>query len=462
MLSDPIGQSRYCFTALASYIADTLEAMMLATVGGKTSPVTMAMYKHFRDGFQHEPRMKSTTLAQLAIVHSHANPLDLKAFFHEVQKFRLNRVAEPFFQDWILAEPSHFFTPESLHHLHKEFFDHNAQWLICAVGESEINFQFSVLQPTTGYPHFSGGISKLKQVTSRYAAPARIITALRELMQFHYLAQSPHLDDDNLKCISGTLQEFHANKDAIIDTGARWGKGNRPITHWHIPKLELMQSIVPSICTSGVTRQWSADVTEHADITEIKDPFELATSLLDCEQCAEEPEDVDPGIDDNIDMHDISPEPQQPGHIRPIMNYFAIARALWCRDEGSVPVPLHSFSIGCTAFHLGYDLSIRNITINEVAMKFGLPDLRTAIADFLQHEVTHGHQHIHAIGGPRRAGPTAALPFDKVQVWFKIRLQETDFHDPHTIQPAQTLNIAPPSGPWTLGCYDTVIVETTF
>ncbi|KAG1876909.1 hypothetical protein C8R48DRAFT_768476 [Suillus tomentosus] len=455
MLSDPIGQSRYCFTALASYIADTPEAMMLATVGGKTSP--------------HEPRMKLTTLAQLAVVRSHADPLDLEAFFREAQKFRLNGVAEPFFRDWILAEPSHFFTPESLHHLHKEFFDHDAQWLICA--------------PATGYRHFPGGISKLKQVTGRCqrdmqryiiavcadAASARIITALRALMQFCYLVQSPRLDDDDLKRISGALHEFHANKDAIIDAGARRGKGNRPITHWHIPKLELMQSVVPSIRTSGVTRQWSADVTEHAHITKIKDParssnnnnydpqicrhldradkcrrFELATSLLDREQCAEEPEDVDPDVDDDIDTHDISPEPQQPGHIRPITNYFAIARALWCRDEGSVPVPLRSFSVGCTAFNLGYDPSIRRITVDEVAR-----------------EATHGHQHIHAIGGPRRAGPTADLPFDKIQVWFKIRLQETDFHDTHTIKPAQTLNCAPPSGPWTLGRYDTVIVETT-
>ncbi|KAG1785087.1 uncharacterized protein HD556DRAFT_1451053 [Suillus plorans] len=184
-------------------------------------------------------------------------------------------------------------------------------------------------------------------------------------------------------------------------------------------------------------------------------------SLLDHEQCAEEPEDVDPDVDDDVDTHDISPEPQQPGHIHPITNYFAIARALRCRDDGSVPVPLRSFSVGCTAFNLGYDPSIRSITIDEVAVKFGLPDLQPAIADFLQHEATHGHQHIHAIGGPRRAGPTADLPFDKIQVWFKIRLQETDFHNTHTIKPAQTLNCAPPSGPWTLGRYDTVIVETT-
>ncbi|KAG1846143.1 hypothetical protein C8R48DRAFT_779637 [Suillus tomentosus] len=75
MLSDPIGCSRYCFTALASYIVDTPEAMMLSTVRGKTSPMTMAMYKQFGDSFQHEPRTKSTTLAQLAVVCSRAGQI---------------------------------------------------------------------------------------------------------------------------------------------------------------------------------------------------------------------------------------------------------------------------------------------------------------------------------------------------------------------------------------------------
>ena len=69
MLSDPVGRMRYCYTPLVSYIADTPEAMMLSCVGGKTSPVTMpAMYKQFGDSFRHEPRSRSTTLAQLAVV----------------------------------------------------------------------------------------------------------------------------------------------------------------------------------------------------------------------------------------------------------------------------------------------------------------------------------------------------------------------------------------------------------
>jgi hypothetical protein len=55
MMSDPLGNLRYCFTPLALYIVNTPEACMLACVRGKTLPVTMAMYKNFRDTFQHPP-----------------------------------------------------------------------------------------------------------------------------------------------------------------------------------------------------------------------------------------------------------------------------------------------------------------------------------------------------------------------------------------------------------------------
>ncbi|KAG1835925.1 hypothetical protein DFJ58DRAFT_719208 [Suillus subalutaceus] len=422
-----------------------------------------------------------------------ADPLDIEAFFREAQKFRLNGVAELFFRDWILAEPSHFFTPEDLHHIHKEFWDHDAQWLICAVGESEIDFRFSVLQPITGYQHFHGGISKLKQVTGRCHRDVQryIIAVCADAAPgFRYRVQSPRIDDDDIRRISGALDEFHSNKDSIIAAGVRRGKGNRPIANWHIPKLELMQNIVPSIRNSGVIRQWSADVTEHAHVTEIKDParasnnhnydpqicrhldraekcqrFELATSLLDAKQTTEQLEninidadadDADADADTPIELSAVQELPR-----RPVISYFAIARALQYRPLGSVPLPLRSFVVGRTAFHIAYDASIRKISIDDVAIKFSLPDLRPAIADFIQREATCGDQHIHAIGGPRRGAHTAILPFDRVQVWFKVRLQETEFHDAHTIRPAQTLNCAPPCHPWNLGRYDTAIVQTS-
>ncbi|KAG2143329.1 hypothetical protein BD769DRAFT_1297671, partial [Suillus cothurnatus] len=157
MMSDPVGNIRHCFTPLAAYI-----------------------------------------LAGIMV-----NPDDLEAYFEACADSRLNGVHAPFWMDWPLADPSIFLTPESLHHWHKEFYDHDLQWCIVVVGAQELDFRFLILQPTTGYRHFSGGISKLKQVTGRGhrdiqcyivglisgAAPRRFVIAIRVLMDLCYLAQ---------------------------------------------------------------------------------------------------------------------------------------------------------------------------------------------------------------------------------------------------------------------------------
>jgi hypothetical protein len=62
MLSDPVGTLRWCFTPLASFIVDTPEAQLISTVGGKSSPVTIASSKQFGDAFRHSPRTGATTL----------------------------------------------------------------------------------------------------------------------------------------------------------------------------------------------------------------------------------------------------------------------------------------------------------------------------------------------------------------------------------------------------------------
>ncbi|KAG1908717.1 uncharacterized protein F5891DRAFT_1124384 [Suillus fuscotomentosus] len=380
----------------------------------------------------------------LAVVQTRADPNDIEAFFREAQKFRLNGVSKPFWQDWTLGEPSHFLTPEFLHLIHREFYDHDVKWMICAVGDMEIDFRFSVLQPVTGFRHFYGGISKLKQcsiVAVTDAAPSAVITA------------SPRIDEDDIKHISGALDEFHANKHAITAGGFRRGNKNKVIDNWYIPKLELMQSIVPSIRNTGVAMQWTADTTEHAHITEIKDPAlvdGMASSRLQDDNIGD---DVDFDADDDDDLPmEFTATIKCPGHLCPITNYFAIAKILQHKEVGTVLLPLCTFVIGHTAYHLTYSPSIRSISINDAAIKFGLPDLRLAIADFLRREATHGQNYVHTIGGARRAGPTASLPFDKIQIWFKLRLQDTEFHDSSIIRPAQTLNCVPPSDVWNSGC----------
>lgn len=63
LMSDPLGFQRNCFPFIASYTVNTPEAQLLACMGTKSSPVTMAIHKQFGDDFQHELHTSSTTLA---------------------------------------------------------------------------------------------------------------------------------------------------------------------------------------------------------------------------------------------------------------------------------------------------------------------------------------------------------------------------------------------------------------
>ena len=418
MLPDTEGHLRYCFTPIMGYIVDTLEAAMLACVGGKTSPVTMAMYKHFGDPFCHEPRTAATTLAQIAVAKSKADPADLVAFFHAAQHFRLNGVSNPFWRNFPLSCPGAFITPELLHYLHKECWDHDVWWCLNIISEAEVDFQFSLLQPTVGSCHFKGGISKLKQVTGRVhhdvqcylvgiigvAALSEVIAAILALMDFWYRVQAYHISNTDIHLISASLDEFHANKHAILEHGGHQGKGNKIIDNWYIPKLELMQSIAPSIKCVWATIQWTMDTTEHAHVSKIKTParstnnnnydpqichyldraekcrvFELATSLheqqamqdqrgfLDDGRSEEEKSDASDGTSDEDDV----PRPlggvRPAGLAHPVTNYFTIATRLSSTETGSTPFPLRSFIAGSAAVNLSYSPSLRQISINEAA-----------------------------------------------------------------------------------------------
>ena len=329
------------------------------------------------------------------------------------------------------------------------------------------------------------------------AAPSEVITAICALMDFQYHVQAYHISNTDIHLISASLNEFHANKHAILEHGGCRGKGNKIIDNWYIPKLELMQSIVPSIKCVGATIQWTADTTEHAHVSEIKTParstnnnnydpqiccyldcaekcrvFELATSL--CEQQAmqdqrgfsddgrseEEKLDASDGTSDEDDV----PRPlggvRPAGLARPVTDYFTIAACLSSTETGSTPFPLHSFIAGSAAVNLSYSPSLRRISIDKAARMFGLPDLRAALADFLQHETLHGADFVHPIGGQRRASMYSNLLFTELQVWYKIHLQNKPIHGNTNVLPAQTVFCSPPSGnTWSAGCYNVAILN---
>ena len=470
MMADPLGHSRFCFTTLASYIVDTPEAAMIACVAGKTSHLTMADDRTFGDPTRHEPRTASTTLAQLDALATEQNPLDLSTYLPAAKARRLNGVHLPFWRDWVLgsqmqklhSDPSQFLTPEPLHHWHKQFWDHDVKWAIRAVGADEFDFRFTTIQPITGFKYFKDGVSKLKQVTGRAhrdveryivcviagKAPPLFVIAIQALMDFRYLAQARQIDDNQLAWITTSLELFHHHKQSILDARARVGKGNKPINHFQIPKLELMHGIVPSVTACGVVMQWSADITEHAHITEIKVPgrsgnnqsynpqicrwldrsekhrnFTLALSIRGPKPQARDTDTLDQHDDDPDDTlsdatdGDEDNQSNVPRLDSSQQDLFSHSVRLSANASPSTPLPLRTFCTETTAFQLNFRPSLLDITIDDAAIKFQLPDLRPALADYVRRS-RDLQSPTFKIGHRRSSPPDALLPFTHLQVWY--------------------------------------------
>lgn len=123
---------------------------------------------------------------------------------------------------------------------------------------TELDFCFSLLQTPVGQCAFENSISKLKQVTGcdHHAIQHYIVSiivgsvlqhfliTIHSLVDFCYLDQVLVFIADLLVNIAKALQDFHDHKDAITQAGMQKDS-------WGIPKLELLQSVIPSICLSG-------------------------------------------------------------------------------------------------------------------------------------------------------------------------------------------------------------------
>ncbi|KAI6040096.1 hypothetical protein EDC04DRAFT_2602739 [Pisolithus marmoratus] len=390
VMSDPIGNLHYCFTPLVMYIADTLEQSLLVCTNPKASPVSTAMCKEFRDPFPHPSCTAGRTLDDIEWACCQADLDNFKDFLKVTKHYYLNGVHKPFWRDWPLSNPLRFLMPEVLHHFHHLFWDHNLQWCSVVLGSAKIDYRFSLVQMPVRYCSFEEGVSKLKQVTGcdhhamqRYivgvitgAVPRKFLVAISALLNFCYLAQMPHFDNDALSRVEAVLQVFHDNKSGIITSGGRQGC-NRPLQHWEIPTLELLQHVVPSIHTSGAIMQWMAYVPEHIawhlDCSEKCFQFNLATCLASIEHGESGEDDEDQEYEHELDLETL----QASHYYAPtctLVNYFEAAEALASGAISNAVLPHRIFASSTAVFQLAIKPSLW-VMIDEAAEAYGLSDL---------------------------------------------------------------------------------------
>lgn len=290
----------------------------------------------------------------------------------------------------------------------------------------------------------------------------RFLVAVHALADFHYLSQVPVFTTKSLERVASALQEFHDHKDAIVWSGVQ--------DNWEIPKLELLQGVVPGIQQSGVVIQWSTDITEHTHINMIKEPawarnnqnyynqiachldqlerchwFDLATYMEEHvvemeEHMVEKDEDVDDEDEDHEPDNEKCAIDKYSTLTCHIIDYFSISQALIQGLHPLAPKPFCTLATSTTAFHLTTKPSLR-LSLGEAALMYGLPDLTASVTEFFTDKPD-----------------TLSVSDWKIQVWHKIQVQQLTYHN-KTLGSPQTLCAIPPTDTNPYGQYDPVIIS---
>ena len=230
--------------------------------------------------------------------------------------------------------------------------------------------------------------------------------------------------------------------------------------------------------------QWSADATKHAHVQEIKNPaqmgnnqnyynqiarhldrsdkcfrFNLATYFETQETRSttlpEDIDDFDQEDKEDVDINDVLSTTQCLQVSHSTVDYFSIADSLMHGCIPNAPKPYCTFATSSTAFHITTKSSLR-LTVKEAAIKFGIVDLRPAINDFLQHLQNNSGYPVTSI---QTHDSNCPLPFKRVQIWYKVHVQQFLYHDRGKVDVPQTLKALPPSTQHPHGLYDTVIMS---
>ena len=130
-------------------------------------------------------------------------------------------------------------SPDILHQLHQGVFKHLLKWLVAVYSPAELNARYQRLIPNHYVRIFSNGITGLSRVTGKEhdqisrvilgviidmhlcngLNASRLIRAVRNLLDFLYLAKLPLQTTQTLHRLYNALHNFHENKSIFVDLG---------------------------------------------------------------------------------------------------------------------------------------------------------------------------------------------------------------------------------------------------
>ncbi|KAJ8456588.1 hypothetical protein ONZ51_g12036 [Trametes cubensis] len=194
-------------------------------------------------------------------------------------------IVRPYWADLPFVNIYQSIVPDLLHQLYQGVIKHLLGWLRKAFGSDEIDARCRRIPPNHNIRLFLKGITKLQRVTGKEhgqmcrfllgliiglplpggMSPARLLRAVRALLDFLYLAQYPAHTSESLELLKDALRRFHANKAIFVDLGIR--------LHFKLPKLHSLEHYILSILLFGTTDNYDTQYTERLHIDFAKDAY---------------------------------------------------------------------------------------------------------------------------------------------------------------------------------------------
>ncbi|KAG1852717.1 hypothetical protein F4604DRAFT_1883476 [Suillus subluteus] len=182
-------------------------------------------------------------------------------------------IIHPFWEPLPLVNIFESITPDILHQLYQGLVKHLLAWLSDA------------LPPNHHIRHFVKGITTLSRLSGtehrqicqfllgiiidirlpNNMSSARLLRAVRGLLDFLYIAQYPCHSSETLVFLNEALELFHRNKDIFIDLGIR--------NSFNLPKLHFALHYTHMIRTYGTTDNYNTESTERLHIDLAKDAY---------------------------------------------------------------------------------------------------------------------------------------------------------------------------------------------
>ncbi|KAG2346551.1 hypothetical protein BDR05DRAFT_878079 [Suillus weaverae] len=207
------------------------------------------------------------------------------AFVRACAEAGIKPIIHPFWEPLPLVNIFESIMPDILHQLYQGLVKHLLAWLSDACGGDEIDARCRCLPPNHHIRHFVKGITTLSRLSGtehrqicqfllgiiidirlpNNMSSARLLRAVRGLLDFLYIAQYPCHSSETLVFLNEALELFHENKDIFVDLGIR--------NSFNLPKLHFALHYTHMIRTYGTTDNYNTESTERLHIDLAKDAY---------------------------------------------------------------------------------------------------------------------------------------------------------------------------------------------